>query len=425
MSILGCIADDFTGASDLAGILAKSGFAVSLRIGIPKQSAKDIRTDPFEIIALKCRSLPVQEALNQCKEALHWLKDAGCERFFWKYCSTFDSTPQGNIGQVAQMLMQELNTKQTIYCPAFPQNDRRVFMGHLFVKDELLNESAMKDHPLNPMSDSHLVRWLQLQVEEEVGLINQIEVAQGADNIKDKLRQLVNTKHIIVDAISDEDLTHIAKAVVDMPLVTGGSAISLTLPKLYQDSGLLSLQTEKFTPPIVDQGRLVLSGSCSAMTRKQVANYIDSGAKHYQLDPLIIAKEGIDAVKVWLKEQAINDDKIIYATAKPQQVKTVQNRLGIKAGAIVEQALADIAKEALRIGIRQFIIAGGESSGAVTNALGIDHLTIGQEIAAGVPLTYAKTYQNNNDGDHIALALKSGNFGDEQFFTKALRLLNE
>ena len=422
MIYLGCIADDFTGATDLAGILARSGFRVSLRIGVPEYPPRDLA--PFEIIALKCRSSFKEESLKICKSALYWLKSAGCNHFFWKYCSTFDSTPKGNIGPVAQMMIKELNIKQTIYCPAFPQNKRTVFMGNLFVEEKPLNESSMKDHPLNPMTDSNLVRWLGLQVQEKVGLINHIDIAKGHLNIRHKMKILAekNIKHVIVDAICDEDLEEIAKATFDMTLITGGSAISLTLPKLYQENDKLSPEITLFQPPRIDKGCIVLCGSCSIMTIKQVENYINKGVKSYKIDPLSIEKEGLDKVRHWLKSQDITEPKLIYATDIPTEIKKGQAELGIeRSGLIIEKSFALLAKEAFQLGIRRFVIAGGETSGAVTEALEIEHLSIGKEIDPGVPWTYTKS--NLNSSENIALALKSGNFGSEHFFSEALQIL--
>jgi len=228
-TVLGCIADDFTGATDLAGLLARSGVQVSLRIGVPSEPPKD--TGPFEVIALKSRTAPVAEALAETRAALAWLKAAGAQRFFWKYCSTFDSTAEGNIGPVAEALMQDIGTDQTIYCPAFPENGRSIFMP--------LAESPMKDHPLTPMRDSNLMRLLEPQVTRPVGLADRLTVAQGADVLHARLEALraQGVAHVVVDAVADADLAIIAQACCEKSLMTGGSAVAMPLPALYLADG--------------------------------------------------------------------------------------------------------------------------------------------------------------------------------------------
>jgi len=418
--VLGCIADDFTGATDLAGLLARSGVQVSLRIGVPDKPDPD--PAPFEVIALKCRTAPVAEAIAETRAALAWLKEAGAQHFFWKYCSTFDSTPKGNIGPVAEALMKDLDTNQTIYCPAFPENGRSIFMGHLFVGETPLHESPMKDHPLTPMLDSNLMRLLAPQVTGKVGLANRLTVAKGSTALNRRLLELAkdSVQHVVVDAVADEDLGVIAEACANMPLLTGGSAVAMPLPAIYQRKGILPAHTPKPTIPEFGAGSLVLSGSCSAMTQAQVAIFSNQ-AQSWKLDPLELAKnaKALEQAENWLRSQPLDAPKLIYATADPQSVRKAQDILGgERAGALVEEALAHLAKTALQIGIRRFVIAGGETSGAVTQALNVDRLSIGPEIAPGVPWTFAKSA-----GNDIALALKSGNFGDEDFFATALDML--
>lgn len=418
--LLGCIADDFTGATDLAALLSRSGLPVSLRIGVPQAKRDDNDASVIEVIALKCRTSPVQTAVEQARQALVWLKDAGASRFFWKYCSTFDSTPEGNIGPIAEMLMAETGGRQTIYCPAFPENGRSIFMGHLFVGEQLLSESPMKDHPLTPMRGSSLVRLLSPQVRGAVGLANHIVVSKGPAALQARLQQLNQdgVQHVIVDAVCDGDLQTIAAATVDMPLLTGGSAIAGQLPRLYLEQGLATAPAGSKALPNVAGGQIILSGSCSAMTRRQVANYSGRGVS-LKLDPINLAKQGSAAACLWLRQQATDAEKIVYATAEPDDVRHAQERLGRdEAGQVVEQALSEIAREAFRLGTRRFVVAGGETSGAITQALGVTHLTIGPEIAPGVPWTFAEV-----EGETIALALKSGNFGSESFFTDAFARL--
>jgi len=417
-TLLGCIADDFTGATDLAGLLARSGARVSLRIGVPDTPPAD--TAPFEVIALKCRTAPVAEAVANCREALDWLRAAGAGRFFWKYCSTFDSTAQGNIGPVAEALMAELGADQTIYCPAFPENGRAIFMGNLFVGEQPLAESPMKDHPLTPMRDSNLMRLLAPQVTRPVGLANRLVVAKGAPAMRARLAELAaeGVAHVVVDAVADEDLGVIAEACRDMSLMTGGSAVAMPLPALYRAEGLLENGAGQAASPQAGPGAVVLSGSCSAMTRKQVAAYA-AQAPGFRLDPLELAEHGPQAALDWLAGQSLEAAPILYATAEPDAVRAAQGTLGVaKAGEIVEAALARLAIAARDQGRHRFVVAGGETSGAVTQALGVARLDIGAEIAPGVPWCGAES-----GGKRIAITLKSGNFGAEDFFAAALAKL--
>ena len=418
-TVMGCIADDFSGATDLAGLLARSGVRVSLRLGVP--SARPEQTAPFEVIALKCRTAPVEEAVSECRKALSWLQRAGAKRFFWKYCSTFDCTPDGNIGPVAEALMNDLGVAQTMYCPAFPENGRAVFMGNLFVGREPLAESPMKDHPLTPMRESNLMRLLAPQVTKPVGLADRLCVARGAEALRMELERLDanGVAHVVIDAVANEDLFVIAQACRSMRLMTGGSAVAMALPALYLEDGTLSAHAPKFEQPALGPGAVVLSGSCSAMTRAQVRRYLEGGAPSYQLDPVALAESGSDDVLNWFGEQDLAKAPLIYATAEPEAVRLAQYTLGVSvAGQVVEETLAQIAAIALARGVSRFVVAGGETSGAVTQAMNVDHLEIGPEIAPGVPWCFAKT-----DDTPIALTLKSGNFGAETFFEDALHLL--
>lgn len=419
--VLGCIADDFTGATDLAALLARSGLPVSLRVGVPAETEGVADAVAFEVIALKCRTVPVEDAIAQTRQAYSWLKKAGATRFFWKYCSTFDSTAEGNIGPVAEMLMAELGTTQTIYCPAFPENGRSIFMGHLFVGEQLLSESPMRDHPLTPMRDSNLVRLLAPQVQKKVGLANRLVVAKGTAALQEKLENLASegVMHVITDAVSDQDLETIAAATAaNLPLLTGGSAIAGKLPRIYLEQGVVQLSATSNSDSVPKGGQLVLSGSCSAMTRKQVAYYASKSAS-LRLDPVALAGEGAGAAEAWLQQRSAEEPTLIFATAEPEDVRKAQEKVGLeKASQLVEQVLADLALQAFHSGVRRFVVAGGETSGAIIQALGIKRLDIGPEIAPGVPWTFAEL-----EGERVALALKSGNFGGEAFFEDAFKLL--
>ncbi|MEK9553963.1 MAG: nucleotide-binding domain containing protein, partial [Alphaproteobacteria bacterium] len=319
-----------------------------------------------------------------------------------KYCSTFDSTSAGNIGPVAEALMDDLGTNQTIYCPAFPENGRAIFMGNLFVGRQPLAESPMKDHPLTPMRDSNLMRLL-----EPAALADRL-VALRDDGVA----------HVVVDAVANEDLGIIAAACRDMALMTGGSAVAMPLPDLYRQDGLLPADAPSLKTPGVAAGAVILSGSCSAMTNQQVAAY-DGHGPSLRLDPLDLATAGPGAALDWLASQPHDKVPMIYATAAPDEVRAAQDRLGTaRAGQLVEQALAALAVAAFDAGRRRFVVAGGETSGAVAQALGLARLDIGAEIAPGVPWTFA-----NVKGEDIAVTLKSGNFGDRDFFAAALARL--
>ncbi|SNY91625.1 Uncharacterized conserved protein YgbK, DUF1537 family [Cohaesibacter sp. ES.047] len=419
-TLLGCIADDFTGATDLAGLLARSGVKVSLRMGVPSEEPTDATT--FEVIALKCRTAPFDEALPEVRAAYDWLKRAGATHFFWKYCSTFDSTAKGNIGPIAEALMEEIGTDQTIYCPAFPENGRSIFMGNLFVGEQPIAESPMKDHPLTPMRDSNLMRLLEPQVTKPVGLANRLCVAKGPEAIKARLEELRKdgVAHVVIDAVANEDLYLIAEACQDMPLLTGGSAIAMPLPDLYLQQGVLSADEAKTQVPDLAKTAIVLSGSCSAKTRAQVAAYSEA-APSYRLDPLDLDENGPEKALEWLAAQDLAKAPLIYASAEPDQVRIAQEKLGtMQAGAIVEDALAKLAVAARDQGAERFIVAGGETSGAVTKALDVTTLDVSAEISPGVPWSFC-----NTGGKTIALTLKSGNFGDVRFFDDALRKLEE
>lgn len=418
---LGAIADDFTGATDLAALLARSGYPVSLRLGLPDKDAPVSHVSAIEIIALKIRTVPREQAVAQALAAYDWLKQRGLNKLYWKYCSTFDSTADGNIGPVAEALMRATAAEQAIYCPAFPENGRTVFMGHLFVGDRLLSDSPMKDHPLTPMRDANLLRLLAPQLQGQVGLVNRLTIAKGVKSVRAALDALKASGigHVVMDAVADADLAAIATATLDLPLLTGGSALAMPLPALLHEKGLLQAKGSTAAPPDLGAGQIVLSGSCSAMTLKQVAAFEDQ-AQSYRLDPIRLAEpNGIRAVTQWLQTVPLTAPKLIYASADATSVKAAQAALGAeRAGQIVEQALAEIAVAAFALGIRRFVVAGGETSGAVAQALGVAKLRVGREIAPGVPWTYATT-----QGASVALALKSGNFGTPSFFRDALNML--
>ena len=422
-AILGCIADDFTGATDLAGTLVRAGMRSVQMIGVPAGPAEAAGTVDAEavVIALKSRNIPASEAVAQSLAALAWLKTAGCRQFFFKYCSTFDSTDAGNIGPVAEALMAALATDFTIACPAIPKNHRTVFKGHLFVGDVPLHESGMQDHPLTPMTDANLVRVLARQSKSQVGLVPFDRVRAGAGAISAEFAALGErgVRLAIVDALDEDDLLCIGEACAELPLVTGGSGVAIGLPGNFRKAGLLGDREAADALPAIEGASAILSGSCSRATREQVRLASERGPA-FRIDPLALGA-GEDVVAdalAWAMPKLGAAPVLIAATAEPEAVRRVQDELGAaRAGDLVENALSRIAEGLVGAGVRRLIVAGGETAGAVVGRLGVRGLRIGPEIAPGVPWTVTL-------GDPpLALALKSGNFGAPDFFLKAFEAL--
>lgn len=417
--LLGCIADDFTGATDLANMLVRGGMRTVQTIGVPEQMPA-VAADAL-VLALKSRTLPAADAVAQSLAALRWLRQQGCTQFFFKYCSTFDSTDAGNIGPVTDALLDALGADFTIACPAFPENGRTLFRGYLFVADGLLNESGMEHHPLTPMTDANLVRVLQRQTPSRVGLVRYDTVARGADAISERFQALRRdgVRMAIADAVSDQDLFALGEACAGLTLLTGGSGIALGLPRNFRRAGLLHAIGEAAQLPAVDGLSAVLAGSASKATNAQVAQW-RSKRPAFRVDPLALAR-GEDVVRqalAFAQPLIGNAPVLIYATAAADEVRQVQHTLGVaRAGHLVEQALAEIARGLREQGVRRFVVAGGETSGAVVQALEVRALRIGAQIDPGVPATATL------DAQPLALALKSGNFGGVDFFEKALRFL--
>lgn len=418
---LGCIADDLTGATDLALMLAREGFRTVQTIGIPEPGL-DLSNSDAVVVALKSRTIPAHEAVGQSLAAAEALRKAGARNLFFKYCSTFDSTDEGNIGPVAEALLAFTGSDFTLACPAFPANGRAVYKGHLFINGVPLHESSMKDHPLTPMRDSNLVRVLQRQTKLSVGLVPFEDVESGPEAIRSAFAREKAAGHriAIVDALTDNHLRAIGLAAADLPLITGGSGVAMGLPAAHRNNNapLPSSSVDGFDAP---EGReIILAGSCSAATQRQVQFAIEHGFPALRLDPMALATGKLTAqtALAWLTSQPTSGPSLIYSTASPDEVQDVQRKLGrMNAGAIVETALAEIAQGLPAAGFTRLIVAGGETSGAVVNALGIQALTIGPEIDPGVPWT--RTFA----GSDLALALKSGNFGAPDFFLKAWAML--
>jgi uncharacterized protein YgbK (DUF1537 family) len=420
MAILGCIADDFTGATDLASMLVEGGMRTLQTIGVPQGPLPE-EADAI-VVALKSRSNPVAEAVTQSLQALEWLRATGCRQYYFKYCSTFDSTREGNIGPVADALMTALGTDFTIACPAFPENGRTVYRGHLFVNDMLLNESGMQNHPLTPMRDPNLVRVLQQQTRRRVGLLRYDTIASGPEHVAARVRELRSekTEIAIADALCDNDLRTLGAGCADLPLLTGGSGLAIGLPDNYRRRDLLHHTSSAARLPDIRGGALVISGSCSLATNAQVAAWRETRPA-FRVDPIALA-EGepvLERAIDWAAPMLGREPMLIYSTSPADEVKAVQSTLGIdQAGLAVERAMAEIARRLYERGARCFVVAGGEVSGAVVSALGVTMLRIGGRIDPGVPWTAAV----GGVSEPLALALKSGNFGSVEFFEKALRL---
>lgn len=414
--LLGCIADDFTGGTDLASTLVRAGMRTLQVIGVPEGRLPD--DIDAVVIALKSRTISAEEAVTQSLEALEWLRAAGCQQFFFKYCSTFDSTSRGNIGPVADALADALGVSFAVACPAFPENKRTIFNGHLFVGDQLLSESGMRNHPLTPMTDSNLVRVLQQQTLKPVGLVAHSVVSKGVQAISTAFSNLEaqGQGYAIVDAIDNEDLYAIGGAIAGHKLVTGGSGVALGLPENFRRAGLLGKSETAAVLPAIEGLGAVVSGSCSVATNSQVEHWQKSRPS-FSLDPLLLAN-GHDQVAealAWAKDLIQQGPILIYGSAQPETVKLAQQKLGVEAaGQIVEDALSAVAVGLYEMGVRKLVVAGGETSGAVVKALKIKALRIGATIDPGVPWTLGLR------DDPVALALKSGNFGTVDFFEKAL-----
>ena len=414
MAILGVIADDFTGATDIAGMLVKGGMRTIQTIGVPAKGTIPDDVDAV-VVALKTRSIPAADAVAQSLDALKALQAAGCVRFFFKYCSTFDSTDAGNIGPVGDALLDALKAKQAIYCPAFPVNGRTIFFGHLFVGDVLLSDSHMKHHPLTPMTDASLVRVLARQTPHKVGLVALKQVQSGSAVLREALDKLATegVRHVVVDAVADTDLGIIGEAIGDDTLVTGGSGVALGLPAAYRRRGLMAHRSGADALPKTEGASAVLAGSCSAATLGQIKAF--KGA-HLALDTDAICRGEDVAGKAlaWAKEKLGKAPILLSASDTPEAVKALQAKYGIeKSSQAIEKTMAALARGLVEAGVGRLVVAGGETSGAVVSALDVTALRIGPEIDPGVPWTASVGARP------LLLALKSGNFGAPDFFTKA------
>ena len=414
---LGCIGDDFTGSSDLGLMLAQEGMRVMQYSGTPTQAAEpDVDAG---VVALKTRTVAVEKAVEDSLEALDWLLAQGCTRILFKYCSTFDSTSAGNIGPVIDALMDRLDTDRTIVCPAFPATGRQVFQGHLFVGDRLLSECGMQHHPLTPMTDPDIRRCLSPQTRHAVGHVSYHTVMAGAESVRSALENEVaeGRRAIVIDALADQDLRVIGAACQDTVLVTGGSGIGMGI------AAALNASTAGVSDAPNWQGSsgpaVVLSGSCSSATQAQVSHYAQTHPS-LSVSPaaLVSGDVSADAVLRWIRAH-LNDCPLVYSTDAPEAVAANQATLGRDASAgLIEAFFGGLARELVREGVTRLVVAGGETSGAVIQALDVPALRIGPGICPGVPALSVP-------GRGLVLALKSGNFGDVAFFETALKVMGD
>lgn len=419
--LLGCVADDVTGATDLASTLVRNGMRTVQLFGVPAPGERLPDAEAI-VVALKVRTAPVSRAVNESLTALRLLRSAGARQMFFKYCSTFDSTPEGNIGPVADAMLEELGSDFAIACPAFPENARTVCHGYLFVGDVLLSESGMRNHPLTPMTDANLVRVLDQQTDGGVGLVRYDTVNAGPAAMREVFDVLARNgkRYAIVDALTDDHLRIIGEACDGMALVTGGSGVAMGLPDNFRRAGLLGSHADAEALPRVEGREAVVAGSCSEATLSQVA-YMAARRPAIFIDPMRLGDDA-ESVTVEAAGEAVSrlgdGPVLVYSSASPEQVARAQERFGAaEIGERIEQSLARVAGLLVEAGVRRLVVAGGETSGAVVQELGVRGIRVGPQIDPGIPWTVT------TNEPEIALALKSGNFGSEDFFLKAFEVL--
>ncbi|MBY6186658.1 four-carbon acid sugar kinase family protein [Marinobacter hydrocarbonoclasticus] len=417
---VGVIADDFTGATDIASFLVANGLRAVQFCGIP-QGEVTLDTDAV-VISLKSRSCPAEEAVADSLAALNWLKDRGAEQIYFKYCSTFDSTAKGNIGPVTDALMAALDTELTIICPSLPVNGRSVYMGHLFVGEQLLSDSGMKDHPVTPMTDSSLIRLMDAQSQGTTGLVPAAVIDAGADAVKARYAELKAQGHryAVVDTLNERHLETLGQSVEGMALVTGGSGLALGIARHLAPQGTNATDTQSAGMPQAGRA-VVLSGSCSVMTNTQVAAYCaEAESLALDVEACLNDAQYVETLLAWLQPRLDNAlAPMVYATAEPEKLKAIQAQYGAeRASHAVEQTFGQLAARLKAAGVSNFIVAGGETSGIVTQSLNVEAFHIGPPIAPGVPWVRAVA-------EPISLTLKSGNFGQERFFFDAQAMIPE
>jgi 3-dehydrotetronate 4-kinase len=416
--MIGVIADDFTGATDVAVAFRRAGLRVLIFFEVPADDLELAAADAI-VIALKSRTIASDEAVRQSLDAASWLQSRGMSQLFFKFCSTFDSTPRGNIGPVADALADFMTSPVTTVIPSSPGHDRRQYMGQLFVGQQLLSESPMHNHPLTPMTDSFIPRVLAAQTARPVALLDHRTVLQGSATIAERLTEAEHDgqRYVVVDAVTDSDLTAIGAALVDAPLVTGAAGIARGLgAATAQLGGIIGTPGDENADPVGDTRSVVLAGSCSARTLEQIAEWQRRYPSH-RLDALATPDPDAlaDAALAWFDAQPADQAVLIYSSLPPVELKATQEALGVeRASSILERATALIAQELIERDIRRLVVAGGETSGAVVSALGVGGGVVGREAAPGVPWIYTASEPQR------ALLLKSGNFGDPELLLRAV-----
>jgi 3-dehydrotetronate 4-kinase len=420
---LGCIADDYTGASDLANTLTRCGLRTVQTIGVPADDLALPEVDAV-VVSLKSRSIEAGLAVTRSRDAEKWLRGRGARHVLFKICSTFDSTDAGNIGPVMDALRADSGDAMVLVTPAFPETGRTVYQGNLFVGAVPLNESPLKDHPLNPMHDSNLVRVLARQSRTPVGLVDLAAIARGPDAVRTRLADLAGKGigAVIADAVFERDLETIGKVALDHGVSVGASGLGLGLARALVASGRVkSHATNAIADDPVGGPAACLAGSCSQATLQQIARAEQAmPVLHLDPDRVIAGKDEARRALAWALERLEQGPILIASSSAPEEVAALQARHGRDAaGHAIEQAMADIADGLVASGVRRLVIAGGETSGAVVDRLQIPGFLVGAEIAAGVPVLRSV---GANSGDML-LALKSGNFGGPEFFSDALKLM--
>ncbi|MFJ8109169.1 3-oxo-tetronate kinase [Streptomyces sp. NPDC096132] len=413
---IGCTADDFTGGTDVAAAFRRAGLRTALVFGVPGPDTPLPKDCDAAVVALKTRSTPVDEAIAESLDAQRWLWDQGVAQVCFKYCSTFDSTPRGNIGQVTDALLENAGARVTLHCPASPPNGRTVYQGHLFVHDQLLSDSPLRHHPLNPMTDSSLPRLLSAQTPHPVGLIGWPTVRQGVEAVREALiaHERAGTRHVIADALSDDDLAVLGAAALELAVVAGAAGLAEGLGHAYPATTHATPE-----PRPLDGPAAVLAGSCSARTLEQIAHFHAAGLPSLHLDVLAAAagRDVVGEALAWYDDQDPARPVLLHASAPPEELAAIQARLGVaEAAAQVEDLLGSLAVHLVERGVRRLLVAGGETSGAVTTALNVRSVLVGDEADPGVPWTHATTETGG-----LSLMLKSGNFGAPDLFVRALR----
>ncbi len=412
--LIGCVGDDFSGSSDAASFIADEGIRTLLLNGTPTEERLNFQEDVAVVIALKTRTEETGKAVADTLRAVRWLKANGAEQLYVKYCSTFDSTKDGNIGPIVDALLEEYNIPYTILCPALPVNGRTVVDGHLYVNGVPLHRSHMKDHPLTPMWDADIEKLMEPQGKYPCLKINAAMLDLSKKAIRDIVQEFGRDKrhfYVIPDYIEAKHAQKIVEVFGDIPLLTGGSGLMYQLSLRFTHG---KGHEPEHLPSAVGK-TIVLAGSCSKATLGQVEEFINRHKSHVKMDPLALLDGTQTKQGIWDAIQSADADAVlVYSSDTPDNVKKAQKKGAAKISELLEQTMAYLARQAADNGFDRIIVAGGETSGAVTKVLGYDAYLVGKSIAPGVPIMIPI---NNK---RIRLVLKSGNFGQRDFFIRAI-----